>query len=411
MAAQCNLIIDSCCDLPLSMLQIEGVDTLNFNYVMSDGDHEDDFYQSITPHEFYEKIRNGETPSTSQASPAATEAAWRRAAESGIPTVYLCFSSALSSNYSTAAALLTQVKEEFPDAPLYLVDLMIGSTPEGLLVLEALRQRDSGLSAEELVEWAEQARYFMQTAFMVDDLDALHRGGRIPASVAAAGSALNVKPLLTFDTSGHLALTGAARGRKKGLKQMAEFFAKEHDTQGGSPSCLSATPTVRKTPKRCETFWPNKTRASPWCSTTLAPLLAATLDLVWYRFRSGAATAAKTCPSPTASPRKSSAASNPNGRFGAARHQDALRPRLTTVISPTSEPLFSQLPVAANRSRLVLHAYEQAFYAPSLSLLAPCLSSSSPQVSVGAKALARISRPCKAHLPVSYVCRGSVAPR
>lgn len=238
MAAQCNLIIDSCCDLPLSMLQIEGVDTLNFNYVMNDGDHEDDFYQSITPHEFYEKIRNGETPSTSQASPAATEAAWRRAAESGIPTVYLCFSSALSSNYSTAAALLTQVKEEFPDAPLYLVDLMIGSTPEGLLVLEALRQRDSGLSAEELVEWAEQARYFVQTAFMVDDLDALHRGGRIPASVAAAGSALNVKPLLTFDTSGHLALTGAARGRKKGLKQMAEFFAKEHDTQGGSPVVL-----------------------------------------------------------------------------------------------------------------------------------------------------------------------------
>lgn len=130
------------------------------------------------------------------------------------------------------------MKEEFPDAPLYLVDLMIGSTPEGLLVLEALRQRDSGLSAEELVEWAEQPRYFVQTAFMVDDLDALHRGGRIPASVAAAGSALNVKPLLTFDMSGHLALTGAARGRKKGLKQMADFFAKEHDTQGGSPVVL-----------------------------------------------------------------------------------------------------------------------------------------------------------------------------
>ena len=92
---------------------------------------------------------------------------------------------------------------------------MIGSTPEGLLVLEALRQRDSGLSAEELVEWAEQARYFVQTAFMVDDLDALHRGGRIPASVAAAGSALNVKPLLTFDTSGHLALTAPRVGARR----------------------------------------------------------------------------------------------------------------------------------------------------------------------------------------------------
>ncbi len=238
MPAQCNLIIDSCCDLPLDMVQREGVDLLNFNYIMSDGNHEDDFYQSVTPHEFYEKIRQGETPSTSQASPAAIEAAFRRAAETGTPTVYLCFSSGLSSNYSTAAALHAQIKEEFPEAPLYVVDLLVGSTPEGLLVLEALRQRDAGLSAEEMVEWAQQARYFVQTAFMVDDLDALHRGGRIPASVAAAGSALNVKPLLTFDITGHLALTGAARGRKKGLKQMASFFEKEHDAQGGSPVVL-----------------------------------------------------------------------------------------------------------------------------------------------------------------------------
>ena len=53
-------------------------------------------------------------------------------------------------------------------------------------MLEALRQRESGLTAEEMVAWAEEARYFVQTLFMVDDLDALHRGGRIPASVAFA---------------------------------------------------------------------------------------------------------------------------------------------------------------------------------------------------------------------------------
>ena len=78
MAAQCNLIIDSCCDLPLSMLQIEGVDTLNFNYVMSDGDHEDDFYQSITPHEFYEKIRNGETRQSRRHGAALPKTAFPR---------------------------------------------------------------------------------------------------------------------------------------------------------------------------------------------------------------------------------------------------------------------------------------------------------------------------------------------
>ena len=106
--------------------------------------------------------------------------------------------------------------------------LLIGSTPEGLLVLEALRQRESGLTAEEMVAWAEEARYFVQTLFMVDDLDALHRGGRIPASVAFAGSKLDLKPLLNFDTNGKLSLAGASHGRKKGLKQLASFYEKAH---------------------------------------------------------------------------------------------------------------------------------------------------------------------------------------
>lgn len=151
MQVQCNLIIDSCCDLPLEMVQIEGIDLLCFNYILDGESYKDDFYQSRTPHDFYEIIRQGGMPSTSQSSPADIEAAFRRAAKSGFPTVYLCFSSGLSSNYSSAETLLSQVKNEFPEAPLYLVDLLIGSTPEGLLILEALRKRDAGLTAEEMV--------------------------------------------------------------------------------------------------------------------------------------------------------------------------------------------------------------------------------------------------------------------
>lgn len=228
MPAKCNLIIDSCCDLPLDLVKKDGVDLVCFNYIIDDVSYPDDFYQSISAHDFYEKIREGATPSTSQVPPAELEETFRRVAASGVPTVYLCFSSGLSSNYSSAASIRDQVMADYPDAPFYLVDLLIGSTPEGLLVYEALRQREQGLTAKEMVAWAEEARFFVQTLFMVDDLDALHRGGRIPASVAAAGSKLDVKPLLTFDIAGKLALTGAAHGRKKGLKQMAAFYEKNH---------------------------------------------------------------------------------------------------------------------------------------------------------------------------------------
>lgn len=85
MSAQCNLIIDSCCDLPLELVQQEGVQLIDFNYIIDDETFKDDFYQSVTPREFYDNIRNGATPSTSQVAPAETEAAFRNAIESGFP--------------------------------------------------------------------------------------------------------------------------------------------------------------------------------------------------------------------------------------------------------------------------------------------------------------------------------------
>lgn len=174
-------------------------------------------------------LREGASPSTSQVSPAKLDETFRKAAQSGVPTVYLGFSSGLSSNFESSERLLEQVRIDFPEAEIYAVDLLVGSTPEGLMIYEALRQWESGLTAKEMVAWAEEARYFVHTLFMVDDLDALHRGGRIPASVAFAGSKLNLKPLLTFDTAGKLSLSGAARGRKKGLKALADDYLQNHD--------------------------------------------------------------------------------------------------------------------------------------------------------------------------------------
>ena len=52
MSAQCNLSIDSCCDLPLELVQQEGVQLIDFNYIIDDETFKDDFYQSVTPKEF-----------------------------------------------------------------------------------------------------------------------------------------------------------------------------------------------------------------------------------------------------------------------------------------------------------------------------------------------------------------------
>ena len=221
---KCNLIIDSCCDLPFEIVNEEGVDIIEFPYMMSDGEHHDDMFRSISAHDFYEKMRKGESPSTAQVPMAVFREKFMMAIMRKVPTVYLSFTSGLSGSYDTAVMMRDQLIAEYPDAELYVVDTKLASVAEGLFVYEALRQRRHGLTAQELVAWAEEARYYINELFMVDDLEALRRGGRIPASVAFAGSMLNVKPLLDIDTDGKLSLVGVARGRKKGISQLAQFY-------------------------------------------------------------------------------------------------------------------------------------------------------------------------------------------
>lgn len=233
MTARCKIITDHCCDLPQDILDQWGVEALSFTFSEDDPDGVhgvDDAFQSVSAHQFYEAMRKGAAPHTSQPSQLDMEELFRRCIAEGVPTVYLCFSSGISGCYEGAMAVLGRLHEELgEDIPLYIVDLKLGCTPQGLLVAEAVRQRDRGLTAEEMVAWAEEARYFVHTIFLVDNLDALRRGGRIPPAAASIGTKLDVKPLLAFDLDGKLAIKGVARGRKKAIKKLAEYWDKHHD--------------------------------------------------------------------------------------------------------------------------------------------------------------------------------------
>lgn len=231
---ECKLIIDSCCDVPADIINSADVRLLNFTYELDGGTFKDDLFQSLDAPQFYDAMRHGGEPTTSQLSMQSLLELFEEAAKEGTPTVYLSFSSGLSGSFDVAMLVKDQIKERYPDFELYVVDTKLASIAEGLLVFEAIKQFERGLSAKELAQWAEEARYFVDCEFMVDDLNALRRGGRIPASVAVAGAALDVKPLLTIDVDGKLSLIGVARGRKKGIKQLIDYYEKNVSKEGVS---------------------------------------------------------------------------------------------------------------------------------------------------------------------------------
>ncbi|MGI6755754.1 MAG: DegV family protein [Atopobiaceae bacterium] len=237
MATKCNIVADSCCDFSLEEIEQAGISYLSFTYTEADKNNGfagvDDLFQSRSAHEFYSAIAQGAHPLTSQPSQIVYEQAFEKALASGVPTVFFCLSSGISGAYNGALTALERVKEQHGgtlSVPIYVVDCLVGSTTENLFMHAAIQKRDQGLSAEELVAWAEEARFHLHTIFMVDNLDALHRGGRIPKSVAVVGGILDVKPLLTFNLDGSLAIMGAARGRTKAIKKMAAFYEAFHDS-------------------------------------------------------------------------------------------------------------------------------------------------------------------------------------
>ncbi len=230
--ARCNLILDSCCDLPRRILDDAGVPFFRFPFNMNDGEHFDDLGVSMTPKEFYDRLRNGEVSGTAQVPMPVIEETFEKAAKEGTPTVYLGFSSGLSGTFETVDRVAEQIRAKYPEFELYVVDTKLASVAEALLVYEAIRQRDRGLTAKQLAEWALEARWYVNALFTLDEFEHLRRGGRIPGALASLGTALNIKPMLNFNLDGTLALAGVSRGRKKALKALVQHY-KDNHVEGG----------------------------------------------------------------------------------------------------------------------------------------------------------------------------------
>jgi DegV family protein with EDD domain len=229
-----NLIVDSCCDLPQSFLDEHDVRLVHFTYAEASKpggglSGVDDLFESRSAHEFYQAMREGATPMTSQPSPGELYRAFSEAADTGLPSVYLCFSSGLSGCYEGAISARELLRSERGDdmPEIDIVDTRQASASFSLYVVEAVRQRESGIGAKGLVNWATNAIPHDHIMFMVDCLDWLAHGGRIPSGAAKIGSALGVRPMLSIDLDGKLTIAGIARGRKNAMRRFVNTFRSE----------------------------------------------------------------------------------------------------------------------------------------------------------------------------------------
>ena len=223
-----KIVTDSACDLSAEM--IEALD-LGIAVLSVELDGRAYAEGEMTPKELYDHLRGGKLPKTSAVNPELWADAMRPALENGQDVLTLVFSSALSATCQNAFIAAEELRGEFPDRKLIVIDSLCAAIGLGLLVHTAARLRDAGKSIEETAAWIEEHKRNVCHWVTVEDLMHLKRGGRVSAATAVVGTMLNIKPIIRVDDNGRLESLAKCRGRKAALNYLLDRMAESFDPE------------------------------------------------------------------------------------------------------------------------------------------------------------------------------------
>ena len=176
---------------------------------------------SITPKEFYEKMRAKADISTTQPSPADLMDLWEEILKTHDEVVHIPMSSGLSGSHETAAGFA----REF-NGRVHVVDNHRISVTMRQSVLEALQMTKDGKTGAEIKAYLEKDGLESSIYIAVNTLEYLKKGGRVTAAGAAIGTVLNIKPVLQIQ-GGKLDAYKKVRGMLQAKKTLLE--ALRHD--------------------------------------------------------------------------------------------------------------------------------------------------------------------------------------
>lgn len=216
------IVTDSSADLPKSYLEEHGIFTMSLLYTIDGETYNSDDEEAAKT--FYDKVRAGSMPTTSQVNPENAGIAINKALSVSNNVLCISFSSGLSGTYNSTRIAAEDIMDDNKEANISVVDSLSASMGQGLLVHKAVTMMESGKTMEETVKWLEDNKKHLVHLFTVSDLFHLYRGGRVKKAAAIVGSIINLKPILNVDDEGNLKNILTVRGRNKSLRTLTDMM-------------------------------------------------------------------------------------------------------------------------------------------------------------------------------------------
>lgn len=227
------ILTDLSADIDLNVVNEKDIRLVPMTYTLGDENRLCDKPEPAEAlKEFYDAQRKGLPTHTAQVSQQTYYDVFTPYAKEGVSILYLALSSGLSSTYGSSTVVAADVMEKYPGVTICCVDSLAATCGMGIMLEAAAANRDAGMSVTENAAWLEANRLRVCHWFMVDDLMYLKRGGRISATTAVVGSALNIKPVLKIVEDGSLISFAKKRGTRSAVKHLLELYAENREVQG-----------------------------------------------------------------------------------------------------------------------------------------------------------------------------------
>ena len=212
---------DSSCDLTATKAKELDIDCAFLSYTIENDIFYDDMIEEHID-EFYEKMRNGAVPKTSQVPPNEFVDFFESQVKKGLPVLHLSVSSHLSGTYLSAVNAAKEVMERNPDAYIAVIDSEIGSAGMAMMLFEAVKYRDEEKTIEQAISHLNAIKYNINVFITTNDLTYMRRGGRVSTAGAIISSVLNICPIISLPKSGKLFVSHKTRGNTATMQKFIE---------------------------------------------------------------------------------------------------------------------------------------------------------------------------------------------
>lgn len=230
-----QIITDGSCDLDPEIVKQKNLKVVPF-YVSFDEVKYEKEMEEVSVRDFYQKMVDHPDifPKSSLPSIEDYVNAFTPYVKDGIDIICICITTKFSGSYNSASTAKDILLEDYPNAKITVIDATVNTVLQGILVLEAVRMQENGLTYEQTIENIEKIKSTGRIIFTVGNMDYLIHGGRVGKVMKVAVNALKIRPMIILK-EGEIFPFGVARSRHKSLLKILEKTKAHFEEMKESP--------------------------------------------------------------------------------------------------------------------------------------------------------------------------------